>query len=325
MTFCTLRWGDTIHTFIIFLLFGVGLGLIIWGGDRFVDAAVWIAEVSGLPRFLIGATVVSVATTLPEMIVSVMAAADGQPQMAAGNAVGSVTANTALILSMTVIFMPFAIRLRDYAGNSAIFLSAVALLLILCIRGRLTLFGSAALIILFAFYMYRSINAAKQLSCSAPTEAGSDSGRQIIWFITGAAAIIIGSRLLVDNGTLIARDVFGVDERVVSLTLVAVGTSLPELVTAVTSIVKRRSSLAAGNILGANIIDILLILPLCTLVSGGSMPLEPAVAGLDLPVCLLCAAVLLVPALIRRRFSRWQGFAALSVYGFYLWRLATDR
>jgi len=313
--------GDTIHTFIIFLMFGAGLALIIWGGDRFVDAAVWIAEVSGLPRFLIGATVVSVATTLPEIIVSVMAAADGQPQMAAGNAVGSVTANTALILSLTVIFMPFAVRRRDYAENTAIFLSAVTLLLVLCLRGRLTVFGSAAMMMLFIFYMYRSIRAAKRLSGSAPTSSAAGSGRQLIRFITGAAAIILGSRLLVDYGTLIAREVFHVDERVISLTLVAVGTSLPELVTAVTSVIKRRSSLAAGNILGANIIDILLILPLCTFVSGGSMPLEPEVARLDLPVCLLCAVILFVPALIRRRFYRWQGFAALSVYGLYLWRL----
>ena len=141
--------------------------------------------------------------------------------------------------------------------------------------------------------------------------------KNILFFLLGAAAIILGSRLLVDNGTVIARDILCIDERVISLTMVAVGTSLPELVTAVSAIIKRKASLTVGNILGANIIDMLLILPLCAAAQGGTLPVSRSTVWLDLPFCLISAAILLIPALVRGRFCRAQGVCALSLYLMY--------
>lgn len=301
-------------------MFGTGLVCIIWGGDRFVDAAAWLAEISGIPRFVVGATVVSVATTLPEIIVSVMAAASGEPEMAAGNAIGSVTANTALIFSIPVLFLPFTVSRRDYLPKALLFAGAVLLLWVLSLGGRLTIFGCVAMLLLFSYHIYRNIREAKS-AAPQPSEERGSAIPHILRFILGAGAIVLGSRLLVDNGELIARDLLHVDERVISLTLLAVGTSLPELVTAISAVIKREPALTAGNILGANIIDMLLILPLCSIVSGGSLPIAPEIVWLDLPFCLLCAVILPVFAALRGRFSRLQGILSVLLYGVYLYLL----
>ena len=311
-------------TVLIFLLFAAGLVCIIWGGDRFVDAATWIAAVSGIPNFIVGATVVSLATTLPEVIVSVMAAAAGRLDMASGNAIGSVTANTALILALSIIFMPTVIDRRRYLRKSLIFLGAIVLLWCLSWSGRLTIAGCCAMLLLFAYFIYENVSEAKkELGANAEKTKSADKTpasvvRNLLSFVLGAAAIIIGSRLLVDNGTLIARDILRVDERIISLTLVAIGTSLPELVTAASAVIKRQGSLAAGNVIGANIIDMLLILPLCAFVRGGALTMEWSTVWIDLPMSFLAAVIILAPALITGRFRRIQGAAALGAYVLYL-------
>ena len=302
------------------MLFFLGLLLIVRGGDRFVDAAAGIAETSGVPPFVIGATIVSVATTLPEILVSVMAASSGQPEMAAGNAIGSVTANTAMILALSALLMPSEFERSRLMPKALLFIGAIVLLWLTCLKGSLTPFGSIALVLLFVVFIVENLHSAKrelQTGERNRGEKGSVKG-EALWLLLGAGAILAGSRLLVDNGTAIARDVLHVDERVISLTMVAIGTSLPELVTAVSAVVKRKGSLAVGNIIGANIIDMLLILPLCSLANGGSLPIGSSTIWLDLPVSLAAAVIMLVPALIRGRFSRVQGAAALALYMAYL-------
>lgn len=139
----------------------------------------------------------------------------------------------------------------------------------------------------------------------------------LIKFVVGAIGIVVGARLLVDNGSLLAAYV-GVSERVIGVTLVAVGTSLPELVTTVTAVMKKQSSLSLGNILGANILDLTLILPLSALVSGQALPVTLAAAKIDLPVCLLVGLIAVVPALIASKFKRYQGVALIAVYICYV-------
>ena len=311
-----------IHTFLIFLLFGAGLFFIIRGGDMFVDAAARIAEISGIPPFVIGATVVSVATTLPELLVSVMAAVNGQSDMAAGNAVGSVTANTALILGMVILLAPAAISRGMFLRKTLMLLAAIILLWAFSFGGSLGVVGSCVMLCLFAYYLYETLTEAKaRLGESDPMPVKRGEGlRNALSFILGAAAITVGSRMLVDNGTVIARDILHVDERVISLTLLAVGTSLPELVTAVSAVTKKQTALTAGNILGADIIDALLILPVCSLIRGG-LPIDESTVLIDLPVCLFAALVTLVPAIIRRRLSRWQGVSAVLIYILYLTKI----
>ena len=313
--------GDSIHTVLIFLLFAAGLICIIRGGDRFVDAASWMAAASGVPPFIIGATVVSVATTLPEIIVSLMAALAGEADMAAGNAIGSVTANTALILALSIIFLPTAVDRIRYLPKTLLLIASIVMLWAMGLSGTLTPLGCMGMFLLFCVFIYENLHSAGlEKPHEQAQEAATDRKtvlRNVIFFLLGAGEIILGSRLLVDNGTLIARDVLHIDARVISLTMVAVGTSLPELVTAVSAIIKRRPEITAGNILGANCIDMLLILPLCALSQGGTLPLSRSTLWVDLPFCLLAALITLAPAIIRKRFSRAQGIAALSLYIIY--------
>ena len=307
---------------LVFLLFAVGLVCIIKGGDWFVDAASWIAAVSGIPQFIIGATIVSLATTLPEILVSVMAAASGSVDMATGNAIGSVTANTGMILAISILFVPAVIDRRKYLPKCLIFLGAIVLLWVLSLSGELTIIGAGVMLAVFIFFIWENVTEAKK---EMGTKADSDVPRDrrtiiknIILFIVGAVGIVIGSRLLVDYGTIIACDILGVPERIVSLTMVAIGTSLPELVTTITAIAKKQSALSVGNIVGANIIDMILILPLCSLILGGSLPVYASTLWVDLPICFAVAAITIVPALIGGRFRRWQGAAALAVYAGYV-------
>lgn len=309
-----------IPTFLIILLFSLGLLLIIRGGDRFVDAAGWMASASGIPPFIIGATVVSAATTLPEILVSVMAALSGHADMAAGNTVGSVIANTALILSLSILFLPCAVERTRFLPKMLLLIAAILLLWLSGLSGWLTPIGSMGLFILFVVFVCENIRTARTQAPPETDIAVTDRRtviKNILWFLLGAGEIVLGSRLLVDNGTLIARDILHIDERVVSLTMVAVGTSLPELVTAVSAIVKRQPAISAGNIIGANTIDMLLILPLCALVQGGALPMSRGTVWLDLPFCLLCVLITLIPALVKRRFFRAQGIITLLLYLIY--------
>lgn len=306
--------------FLVVLLFAVGIVLIVKGGDFFVDAASWIAEVSKIPKLIIGATIVSIATTLPELLVSIMAAVQGKTDMAVGNAVGSVTANVGLILAIALIFMAGPINRKDYLLKSILMLLASLIIACCGFVGEVNIILSIVLLLIFITFMVDNvISAKKSVSLEDDTPVKKDKKTVIInvlKFVFGAGAIVWGADLLVDNGSEIARWI-GVSERIIGVTIVAVGTSLPELVTTITAIAKKQSALSAGNIIGANVIDLTLIMPLCALVSGSALPIA-STAVIDLVSCLVVGTLALVPALIMKKFSKWQGYALLGVYIAYV-------
>ena len=317
---------------ITILLFLVGIVFIVKGGDFFVDAATWIAEVSGIPKVIIGATVVSLATTLPEMIVSVIAAVDGKVDMAVGNAVGSVTANIGLIMAISLIFMPSVIDRRDYVPKSILMFCASLVIVASGRAGSIDIFLSVVLLVLFILFLMENIRSTQNSiskntaalqaaeSIAAAPKATLEKSvviTNVFKFIVGAAGIVIGANLLVNNGSELARYI-GISERIIGVTLVAVGTSLPELVTTVTAIIKKQSSLSIGNILGANIIDLTLILPVSMVCAGKPLPIASSSAVLDFPACLLVGCIAVIPMIISSKFKRWQGFALLAVYVIYL-------
>ncbi|MGM9670485.1 MAG: calcium/sodium antiporter [Oscillospiraceae bacterium] len=301
------------------LLFVIGLVLIVKGGDLFVDAASWIAEVSGIPKFIVGATIVSLATTLPEMIVSVMAAVEGKVDMAVGNAVGSVTANTALIFAIAVLFMTVELTRRQYLTKSVILIASSAVVLLASLTGQFQFWGTIVLFLLFFAFIFENVKQARleMHDAEKPAFSGKELTKNLVMFVLGAAGIVVGSRLLVDSGSAIATHL-GVPESIIAVTLVAVGTSLPELVTTITSIIKKQSSLSAGNIIGANIIDLCLILPLCDLVSAEKLPISHQSIVLDMPVCLLVVVTCVLPMLLRQKSSKVQGAVLLVLYVVYL-------
>lgn len=313
----------------IILLFLVGIVFIVKGGDYFVDAASWIAEVSGIPKLIIGATIVSLATTLPEMLVSVMAAAKGSVDMAIGNAVGSVTANIGLIMAISLICMPAVIKRRDYLVKSVLMLAAAALIVVSGVNGETGTAICVVLILIFLVFLWENVSSAKRSMKEGQGEE-KRSGKlekkeilvNILKFVVGAVGIVWGADLLVDNGSALAS-MIGIPERVIGVTVIAVGTSLPELITTVTAIIKKQSSLSVGNILGANIIDLTLILPLSSFVSGKALPIAEASARLDLPACLLVGCIAMIPALIFQKFQKWQGILLLAVYVAYVFLTCT--
>ena len=304
-----------------------------------------MAEVSGVPKLIVGATIVSLATTLPEMLVSAFSAASARAtgdaayiDMAIGNAVGSVTANTGLILAIALMFMAGAIRRRDYLLKSCLFVGAGAVIAAFGATGKIGLVPSLLLLAVFAAAMtenvvgaVRQVRAAKAqangetpaaedapaLDLEKPQATGKLWLKNVLLFLLGAAAIGVGANVLVNSAEYVAKAAH-VPERVIAVTILAVGTSLPELVTTVAAVVKREMSLSAGNIIGANIIDMTLIMPICTLVSGKALPVTKQVGRIDLPVVLIVALLALIPALLKRRFMKWQGFALLGVYVAYL-------
>ena len=315
------------------LLFAAGLIMIIKGGDFFVDAASWFAEISGIPKLIVGATVVSFATTLPELLVSTFAAIQGRNlgdpakvDMAIGNAVGSVTANIGLIMALSLIFMPAIIRRKDYLLKSVLMLGAAATITVTSMQGALGWIPSIILILIFAAAMTENVQAAV-VTMRAEKADGTAAARpamerktlivNIIKFVVGVVGIVWGADILVDKGSALAA-LIGIPEGIIGVTVIAVGTSLPELVTTLTAIAKKQSDLSVGNIIGANIIDLTMILPINMIAFGSDLPFSAQAARLDLPVCLLVGLIATVPALITGRFRRWQGVLLLIVYITYV-------
>lgn len=308
----------------VLLLFTAGLVLIIKGGDLFVDAATWIAEASGIPKFIIGATVVSFATTLPEMLVSVFAALEGNADIAVGNAVGSVTANTGLIMCLSLVCLNCAMTRKQFGVKAGILLVTIVVLFGFTRDGQLSVFESAVILVFFAIFLAENLIAGRR---EQENEASESDARakidaktmaiNIAKFVFGAAAIVLGAQLLIDNGSALAR-MLNVPDSIIAATMIAIGTSLPELVTTITAIRKKQSSLSVGNIIGANIMDLTLIMPLCALIQGKSLIVERQGMLLDIPACLGISAAALIPALISGKFKRWIGYLIGGLYIVYL-------
>lgn len=307
----------------ITLLFLLGIVLIVKGGEMFVDASTWIAVKSGIPKFIIGATIVSLATTLPELLTSSIATMDGRTGIAVGNAVGSVTANIGLIMGISIVCIPGVIKRSQIAFKGSLMILGAAVLYLLSAGGELHTLPSLILLAIFAAFLIENvISAKKSIKDGEEDRKESKDSRNVVLmniakFAGGAIGIILGAQLLVDNGSELAR-IMGVPESIIGATLIAVGTSLPELVTTVTAILKKQASLSIGNILGANIIDLTLILPVCSMLSGGTLAISNQAATLDLPFCLAVCFLAVLPPFVAQRFFRIQGFALLAVYAVYI-------
>lgn len=304
------------------ILFIVGLLMIIKGGDVFVDGASNIAKSLKIPSFIIGATIVSLATTLPELLVSVLACAEGTVDMSVGNAVGSVTANTAMILAISMVSIPIICKRETNLVPMLMLIAATVTLCVGCLSGSLSVVASVILaVILVSFMTFNVVTGKKQsrelkVEDDAPVDK-KDLFKNILLFIVGAFALAGGSHFMVDYGKFIAS-YLGVSDLIISLTIIAIGTSLPELVTAITSIVKKEANLSVGNIVGANIIDITLILPLCSLIAGKQLPINMRSVYIDIPACLAVTLVAIVPLLIRQKTSRAHGITLLTLYAAYV-------
>ena len=307
------------------LLFLVGLLCLIKGGDWFVEGASALARRFHLPELLIGATVVSIGTTLPEVMVSTMSAVSGHGEIAYGNAIGSVICNAALIAAITIAVRPGPVDPKTLRTPVAFFFAAAA---IYCVAaygfGKFT--RPMGLVMLALFVAYMAANVARMKRAPAPAEGPAETAeaemtmaKTLVLLVAGAVLIAVGADLLVDNGTRIAQEL-GVPESVIALTFVALGTSLPELVTAITSLVKGCSDLSLGNIVGANVFNLVLVSGMSVTIAPFTIPQSSTLFGvnsslvLDLPVMLAVMVLLCLPALLRGKLSRAQGVGLLCIY-----------
>ena len=305
------------------ILFFIGLVCLIKGGDWFVDGAVNIAHRFGAPELLIGATVVSIGTTLPEVMVSATSALGGHGEIAYGNAVGSVICNAALIAAITIAVKPGKIEPKTLRSPvifffaAAIFYAGIAYTT--CYFSRLT-----GIILLAVLVVYMVVTVLQIKGASLPAGGGEENAESSLpkdlgLLAVGAVLIAVGAKLLVDNGIIIAQ-ALGVPESVIALTVIAIGTSLPELVTAITSLMKGHGSLSLGNVVGANLFNLVLVSGVSVTLSPFQIPQSAVINGvnaslvLDMPVMFLVMLLLTLPALFRGKLSRVQGILLLVVY-----------
>ena len=335
------------------ILFIAGLLLLIKGGDWFVDGATGLARRFKLPEILIGATVVSIGTTLPEVMVSAGGALAESGAMAYGNAIGSIICNTALIAAITIAIKPGrADRGAMIIPVSFFFIAAAFYVIVAYTLGTFPLWSGIVLLCLFVTYMVLTVLRMKKGGTEPfepelhedEAEEALDNGeplpfwqevwaelrgkrtsvvREILLLVVGAAVIALGANLLVENGTFIA-ETLGVPETVIALTFVALGTSLPELVTAITSLIKGHGALSLGNIIGANLFNLVLVSGVSITISPFDVPVDATIGGmnasfvLDIPVMLGVMLIMTVPTLIRGKLSRVQGIALLAIYAAFV-------
>ena len=317
-----------------YFLLAFGLILLIKGGDMFVDAASAIAKRFKLPELLIGATVVSIGTTLPEVMTSAMGAASGAGEIAYGNAIGSIICNTALIAAITVAIKPGKMDRKTLIFPVSFFFgTALFYVLNAYIAGTFARWTGIVLVLGFVAYMIISVINMKKnpapveitpIEESDSTEdesAGSNLAllKDIAILVAGALIIAVGAYLLVESATAIAEQL-GVPDSVIGLTVVAIGTSLPELVTAITSLMKGHGALSLGNVIGANIFNLVLVAGLSVTISPFPVPENSLLFGqnasfvLDLPVMLAVMGILTLPTLAKGKLARWQGITLLAIY-----------
>ncbi len=319
-----------------YFLLAFGFILLIKGGDWFVDAASSIAKRFKLPELLIGATVVSIGTTLPEVMTSAMGAVSGSGEIAYGNAIGSIICNTALIAAITIAIKPGKTDKKTLIFPVSFFFAvAVFYSLNAYIGGSFARWSGIVLVLLFVAYMIinvinmkknpdeEAIEAVTDCEIAEEKETGFGLVKDILILITGAAVIAVGAYLLVESATSIAEQL-GVPESVIGLTVVAIGTSLPELVTAITSLVKGHGALSLGNIIGANVFNLVLVSGVAISISPFPVPENSMLFGqnasfiLDIPVMLAVMAIMTLPAIFKGKLSRWQGITLLGIYAAFM-------
>lgn len=302
-------------------LFIVGLLLIMFGGDRFVDASIVISKKLGIPQIIVGATIVSLGTTLPEILTSATAAFSGAGDMAIGNAFGSIVCNTALIAAITQLCKPSkGVERSSIAWRSILFFGAYILVSAVgLITGGVPRWLGVLLLLGFCLYAFLSIKMAGLEKTETEQEETEEKGGSVLvallTMVVCAAFLFLGSKLLVNGGQVIAAKV-GVPSGVIAVTFVALGTSLPELVTAITSLIKGYADVSLGNIIGANTLNLLLVVGIPGAVSGIRIS-QMNSFYMTAPTGLLVMLLLILPFWFKKRGYRLQGAALMVIYGIY--------
>lgn len=299
-----------------------GFAILVWGSDRFITGAAAIARNLGVSPLLIGLTIVGFGTSAPEVLVSATASLQGNPGLAIGNALGSNIANIALILGITALVAPLTVQSNTLKREYPILLAVCLLTLLLMLDGSLDRMDGIILILTLLLVLYGMIRIGITSRSNDPMNVDYDAeipqdmstGQAVVWFILGLALLLLSSRMLVWGAVNIAHT-FGVSDLIIGLTIVALGTSLPELAAGVTSALKNEHDIAIGNIIGSNMYNLLAVLPMPGLIVPGSF--SPEIMSRDMPVMIgLTLLMFMMSYGFRRngRINRLEGLLLLIAF-----------
>lgn len=300
----------------------IGIALVLWGADRLTDGAVAVAQRMGIPQIVIGLTIVAFGTSMPEFCSSLVSALNHQPGMAVGNVVGSNIFNALLIVGAAAIVAPITILPSTVKKDIPFALISSVLLVMLCgFDGKIQWYDAVIMLVFFIIFMYMTLKEAKsgkiQEEESETKKKPMSKLMSIVWIVVGLACLIGGSTIFVNGASSLAATL-GVDPAIIGLTIVAMGTSLPELATSVVSASKGNSGIAIGNVLGSNVFNILFILG----VTGVICPLDiQGITTLDLSVMVIAMILLWLFSYTKLRIERWEGVVLVLVFAAYMFVL----
>ena len=302
-----------------FLLIILGVAMVLMGADRLTDGASALARRMGVPEFIVGLTVVAAGTSAPELFVSMVSALKGTPDMAVGNVVGSNIMNSMLIVGAAAMTAPITISKRTVQKDLPFTVLASLLMLVLTVNGGLSRIGGILMLLVFALFMFVSIRSAEK-RYETYDERPIPIWKNLFFVVGGLALLLVGSNIFVDSASDVAY-AFGISEGVVGLTVVAGGTSLPELATSVVAARKGQSAIAIGNVIGSNVFNILLILGLTATIT----PLEiEGITTIDMAVMLLSVSLVWLFSCTRFKVERWEGATLVVGYLAYVaWLIAS--
>lgn len=311
--------------FLNLLIILVGIVLVLWGADRLTDGAVGIAERMHIPEIVVGLTIVAVGTSMPEFCVSLVSAIKDTPDLAVGNVVGSNIFNTLLIVGVAALSAPMTILKTTVGKDIPFALVASVILMMMCFDGEIGRWDAAVLFVLFLIFMFMTLRGAQvkksemehdseQMQSERKTKVAMSPLVSVVWMIVGLAALIGGSNLFVEGATKAAASL-GVSQAVIGLTIVAGGTSLPELATSVVSARKGNSGIAIGNALGSNVFNILAVLGMTGLVA--PMHIQ-GITLTDLSMMVVSMILIWFFSFTKYTIERWEGFVLTAVFIGYM-------
>ena len=305
----------------VYLLILTGILLLFGSGKYLVESSVAISRRLRIPRMIIGLTVVAFGTSAPELLVSLQAAVAGFPEIAMGNVVGSNISNILLVLAITAIIFPIPVPSSSVRRDWPIMMFVSLLLFIFTLNGWLTRLEGIILVFLLLAYIGFSIFRARNIARTK--EEHIEEGAMRWWvaalmLLVSIAGLAFGASLLVDNAAIIAEDL-GISKRVISITMVAVGTSIPEVATSVIAAMKKETDISVGNIIGSNIMNVLSVLGVTSII--GPIKVDTEIVKFDIPWMLATSVLLLILMLpaSRSRLTRWEGIFMILIYLLYIY------
>lgn len=301
---------------IIFVV--VGVALVLWGADRLTDGATALAQRMNVPQIVIGLTVVAMGTSMPEFFVSMVSAIKGTPDLAVGNVVGSNIFNTMLIVGISAAVAPMAISRSAVRKDIPFAVVATLMLSVMCMDGNISRADAGILFALFIVFMVYTLRLARKGAVDVEEKKKEDLSvvMSSVFIIVGLACLIGGSNLFVNGASAIAR-ALSVSDAVIGLTVVAMGTSLPELATSVVAARKGRSAMAIGNVIGSNVFNILMILGITGMIT--PMQIE-GITMTDMGVMLVGMVLVWMFSYTKYKVARWEGFVLAAMFvGYMAW------